>query len=181
MDLRMGSLLGYRRPWRRAVRGGARTARGVGSCMLAASALALLAPLAAPASPTLPLSHVGRWITDAHGRVVILHGTNMVNKRAPYYPAAVGFGEEDAAFLQSIGFNAVRVGVIWKALEPEPGVYDEAYIQQIEETVRALTAHGIVSLLDMHQDMYNELFEGEGAPDWAVQDEGLPNSSNGFP
>src|SRR5271165_1353929 len=181
MDLRMGSLLGYRRPWRRAVRGGARTARGVGSCMLAASALALLAPLAAPASPTLPLSHVGRWITDAHGRVVILHGTNMVNKRPPYYPAAVGFGEEDAAFLQSIGFNAVRVGVIWKAVEPEPGVFDEAYVERIAETVHTLAGRGIVSLLDFHQDLFSELFEGEGAPEWAVQDGGLSNPPLGFP
>jgi endoglycosylceramidase len=44
-----------------------------------------------------------------------------------------------------------------------------------------LAAHGIVSLLDFHQDMYNEKFQGEGAPAWAVQDGGLPNPSLGFP
>jgi endoglycosylceramidase len=38
-----------------------------------------------------------------------------------------------------------------------------------------------VSLLDFHQDLYNEQFQGEGAPAWAVQDGGLPNPPLGFP
>ena len=45
-----------------------------------------------------------------------------------------------------------------------------------------LAAHGIASLLDFHQDMFNERFQGEGAPDWAVQDDGLPAQPQlGFP
>ena len=133
------------------------------------------------ASPRLPLSHAGRWITDASGHVVIVHGTNMVYKLAPYYPSAAGFGADDAAFLQRIGFNAVRVGVIWKAVEPQPGAFDDAYLARIAATVRTLARHGVLSLLDFHQDMYNERFQGEGAPDWAVQDGGLPNPKLGFP
>src|ERR1700736_6283157 len=130
----------------------------------------------------LPLGHAGRWITDTGGRVVVVHGINMVYKLPPYYPAAVGFGDDDAAFLRRIGFNAVRGGVIWKALEPRPGVYDDAYLAQIAGTVATLTRHGIVALLDFHQDMYNERFQGEGAPDWAVQDDGLPAFPQyGFP
>jgi endoglycosylceramidase len=137
---------------------------------------------AAAAAPGPSLSHVGRWITDAQGRVVIVHGTNMVYKLPPYDPAATGFGADDAAFLRRIGFNAVRVGVIWKALEPEPGVYDDRYLDSIEATVRTLAAHGILSLLEFHQDLYNERFQGEGAPDWAVQDDGLPAQPQlGFP
>lgn len=135
----------------------------------------------ASAEPLPPLGHASRWITDADGRVVIVHGTNMVYKLAPYYPSAAGFGAEDAAFLQSIGMNAVRVGVIWKALEPEPGVFDEAYVRHISETVAMLASHGILSLIDMHQDMLSEQFEGEGAPDWAVEDEGLTDPHDGFP
>ena len=69
--------------------------------------------------------------------------------------------------------------MIWKAIEPEPGVYDEAYLEQIERTVVAL-ARGVVSLLDSHQDLYNEEFEGEGFPDWSVQDEGLEGTHEGF-
>ena len=130
--------------------------------------------------PVLPLSHAGRWITDARGRVLILHGTNMVYKLAPYYPSGIGFGPSDAAFLRSIGFNAVRVGVIWKGLEPKPGVFDAKYVAQIKATVKMLARYGIVSLLDFHQDMLNELFQGEGFPDWAIQDGGLPNPKLGF-
>src|SRR4051794_6894446 len=38
-------------------------------------------PLAAPVEP---LAHAGRWITDTSGRVIVLHGVNMVNKFPPY-------------------------------------------------------------------------------------------------
>jgi len=74
------------------------------------------------------------------------------------------------------------VGVIYKAVEPMPGHYDDAYIARIAKTVDMLGRHGIVSLVDFHQDMYNERFQGEGWPDWAVQDDGLPNMPQfGFP
>jgi endoglycosylceramidase len=153
--------------------------------------LALLAgvPLAAqPADATgatglaaTGLTQSGRWITDSAGRVVVLHGLNQVFKVPPYEPSADGFGADDAAFLAANGFNAVRVGVIWAAVEPQPGVYDDGYLDSIADTVDTLAAHGIVSLLDFHQDLYNEKFQGEGAPAWAVEDGGLPNPALGFP
>ena len=137
---------------------------------------AVAAPRPAPAAPTpqLPLSHSGRWITDRQGRVVVIHGTNMVYKIPPYYPQAIGFDADDAAFLKRIGFNAVRVGVLWQAVEPQPGVYNDDYLSHIAATVATLARYGIVSLLDFHQDQYNQRFEGEGFPDWSVQDDGLP-------
>jgi endoglycosylceramidase len=144
--------------------------------------LAAAIPASAAGAPRLPLGHAGRWITDARGRVIVVHGINMVYKLPPYYPAVTGFGDDDAAFLHRMGFNGVRLGVIWKALEPQPGVYNAAYLNEIAATVSTLARHGIVSLLDFHQDMYNELFQGEGAPDWAVQDDGLPPLPKmGFP
>ncbi|MCL4443556.1 MAG: hypothetical protein M1456_05625, partial [Actinobacteria bacterium] len=30
------------------------------------------------AFPVLPVSHVGRWLVDASGRVLLLHGVNVV-------------------------------------------------------------------------------------------------------
>ena len=45
-----------------------------------------------------------------------------------------------------------------------------------------LARHGIFSLLDFHQDLYNERFGGEGWPDWAVLDDGVPAEPlTGFP
>src|ERR1700742_2350543 len=81
-------------------------------------------PQSAAASPQR-LGHAGRWLTDDKGRAVILRGFNMVNKFPPYTLSATGFGEEDAVLLAKDGFNAVRVGVIYSAVEPRPGEYDE--------------------------------------------------------
>ena len=128
------------------------------------------------------LTHDGRWLTDAQGRVVLVHGFNLVAKVAPYEPAAAGFDEADAAFLQAHGFNAVRLGVIFKGVEPKPGGYDERYLDSINRTVQLLAKHHIYTLLDFHQDLFNERFQGEGLPDWMVQDDGLPAQPQaGFP
>ena len=123
-----------------------------------------------------------RWILDEQGRVLVLHGLNMVYKRAPYAPDEIGFGRDDARFLARNGFTTVRLGLIWKAVEPEPGQYDDAYLARIRRTTEILAEEGIWTMLDFHQDLYNERFEGEGAPDWAVQDDGLPAEPKaGFP
>ena len=145
---------------------------------------ALAAAPAAQAAPTPPLGHSGRWITDAEGRVVILHGVNMVYKLPPFHPlnSNVGFGEDDAAFLASHGFNNVRLGVIYKGVEPQRGRYDDHYLDRLVAWERMMSRHGIFSLVDFHQDLYNERFEGEGWPDWAVETDGLqPEKGFGFP
>ena len=152
-------------------------ASGTGAVVTApaASAAAPAASAAAASAivlPAAPIGHAGAWITDADGRVLTVAGVNMVNKLSPYTPAADGFDDADGAFLAANGLSAVRVGVIWKALEPEPGVFDDSYLASIASTVSMLGSHGIVSLLDFHQDMYNEEFQGEGAPDWAVDQSG---------
>lgn len=81
-----------------------------------------------------------------------------VQDTPPYLPATDGFSNDDAAFLAANGLTAVRVGVIWKAVEPRPGVYHNRYLAGIRQTVDMLARHGIVSLLDFHQDLFNEGF-----------------------
>lgn len=151
------------------------------AALLALCALALLPP-AAGAEPTPPFGHSGRWMTDADGRVFVTHGVNLVYKVPPYEPTPSGFGLDDVLFLKREGFNSVRLGLIYAAVEPEPGVYDEAYLDRIAGFARLLEQHGIAPMLDFHQDLYNERFQGEGWPDWAVQDDGLPAEPKvGFP
>jgi endoglycosylceramidase len=136
------------------------------------------------ADPTGSLPSVGTsggWLTNSDGQVVMLHGLNDVYKVAPGDPLASGFDDDDAAFLAENGFNAVRVGVIWSDLEPEPGVFDTTYLNSIESTVQTLGNHGIYSIIDFHQDAYSTAFGGEGAPDWAVQTDGVANPSLPFP
>lgn len=137
----------------------------------------------APGGPPAPaaVEVTGNWLTNGDGQVVMLHGLNQVYKVAPYEPSADGFGSDDAAFLAANGFNAVRLGVIWAGVEPQPGVIDYAYLASVEQTVQTLAKYHIVAILDMHQDLYSEAFGGEGAPAWAVQTGGLPNPDLGFP
>lgn len=156
---------------------------GTGSATILVAALAL-----AGAAEAKPLGHEGRWITDGRGRVVVLHGWNMVYKVGSYRPADTGFGPDDARFLRRHGFNTVRLGIIYKGLEPRPpGAdgrprYSRGYLRSIARTQRMLARHGIKTLLDFHQDLYNERFEGEGWPDWQVLDDGVPSEpKEGFP
>jgi endoglycosylceramidase len=165
---------------------GRASSRCVAVFILLAAVLLLSSSFAAPAGAASlsRLGHEGRWIVDQKGRVVVLHGWNMVNKLPPYAPDALGFGDDDAAFLAHNGFNYVRLGIIWKGLEPRPGVYDDAYLDRIARTARILRRHGIYVLLDFHQDMYNERYQGEGAPDWAILGRAAtegPGPQAGFP
>ncbi len=153
--------------------------RALASCAL------LLALLAGPASASAsgPFGRAGRWIVDDQGRATVVNGWNIVNKRPPYTPEAMGFGEDDAAFLREQGFDTVRLAIVWKALEPKPGQYDEAYLDSVERTYDLLARNGISVLLSFHQDMYNERFQGEGFPDWTVLGDArwLPRPHLGFP
>ena len=143
-----------------------------------------------PAGPTqnvdpdgalLSVGTNGDWLTNSDGQVVILHGLNDVYKVGSGEPSADGFSNDDAAFLAANGFNAVRVGIIWSDLEPEPGVFDASYLNSVEQTVQTLGNHGIYSIIDFHQDAYSSAFGGEGAPAWATETNGASNVSLPFP
>lgn len=149
-----------------------RRARMMVPALLVAAMLA--APPSASAAPQPPLTRVGKWLVDEHGRVVTVHGVDLVRKTAPFYPA--NFGATDAAFLASEGFTAARIGFIWEAVEPRPGVYDDAYIGRIVALNSLLAAHGIRTLVDFHQDSWSRGAgiaqlggsSGDGAPRWAT-------------
>src|SRR4051795_11509255 len=151
------------------------------AALVAAAGQATAQPRKAHRAAT-PVSHAGRWIVDAEGRVLIDHGFNVVSKLAPYDPAANGFGADDARFLQQHGFTLVRLGVLPAAVEPAPGQFDDGYLDRIAATVRLLAGHGIRTLLDFHQDLFTERYGGEGLPDWMAVDDGLPAQPQaGFP
>lgn len=129
-----------------------------------------------------PVGHAGRWLVAPDGRVLVVHGVNMPSKSLPAYPAALGFGDDDASALAAMGFNAVRLTVERYAFEPKPGQFDDAYVDHFADTIRTLSAHGILSLVDFHQDEYGPVFYDNGFPDWMTQTDGLPNVYEvGFP
>ena len=120
------------------------------------------------------LGHVGQWFVDDNGRVVVLYGINMVRKRETYAPSDWGFDEDDIEYIAAQGFNTLRLGFTWKGLEPNPSEYDREYLRKIMATARLAGEAGLWVLLDFHQDMYNEKYQGQGVPDWAVIDDGVP-------
>ncbi|MBK6578889.1 MAG: cellulase family glycosylhydrolase [Sandaracinaceae bacterium] len=137
----------------------------------AACSLALLAALLSPGcSDPAPRVDPTRFLVDDEGGALILHGTN-VESAAKGSPdnLPVTFAEVDAEHMSSEwGFNFVRYLIFWSAIEPEMGMYNEAFLDDVEERLDWFAANGIHVLLDMHQDVYSTRFCCDGAPDWAI-------------
>ncbi|MCX6226975.1 MAG: cellulase family glycosylhydrolase [Bacteroidia bacterium] len=117
----------------------------------------------------------GTRFVNSKGHTVILCGINLVEKNP-----AVNYIRQDTIGLFDRfvrwGFNCIRLGVIWDGAEPEPGKYDEAYLNKIETMVNRAAARGIYVLLDMHQDLYGRQFS-DGAPAWATLTDSLPHAT----
>jgi endoglycosylceramidase len=129
-------------------------------------------PAASVANPVPRLHREGRWLVDDQGRVVVVHGVNLVYKRAPYAPpdTAAGFTAADADWLAEHGFNAARLGVLWAGVNPvRAGVADPAYLAKVDRVADLLADRQIWVQLDAHQDQWSETYGGEGAPAWATR------------
>lgn len=117
----------------------------------------------------------GDRFVDEHGRQVILNGINVVNKSKEDQYLFAG-GADFYANLKSWGFNCIRFIIIWDGLEPEPGVYNEQYLQEIDKRIQWASDNGLFVVLDMHQDLYSVKYS-DGAPQWATLDEGKPHTT----
>ncbi|HMD45042.1 MAG TPA: cellulase family glycosylhydrolase [Acidimicrobiales bacterium] len=155
------------------------------------STLLVSGPIGAPGGP---------YLRDRYGRVVLFHGVNAVYKYAPFIATPApgrpwNFGAADAARIAGLGFNVVRLGLTWQGIEPgvggpnNPAVCTRgtprtavtlnasvarAYLTKVARTVDLLGRDHVYTILDMHQDVWNQAFRGEGAPGWAVCTDGLP-------
>ncbi len=116
-----------------------------------------------------------RFVTDAQGRVLILHGAN-VSGSAKTSPDRMPDISEDEVHMLSHewGFNYARYLLSWDGVEPQPGVYDETYFQGVEKRLDWLNAAGIHVMLDMHQDVWSVFTCGNGNPQWTVRNDGIP-------
>ncbi|MBN2497385.1 MAG: cellulase family glycosylhydrolase [Deltaproteobacteria bacterium] len=109
------------------------------------------------------------YLRDAYGRYVFFHGVNLSGSTK--VPAALSpegipsylgkpFDLEEAdrnfALIRDLGFDTVRLLIIWEGIEPTArGVYDTEYLEYIEAVVEKADEYGIYVLLDMHQDMFS--------------------------
>jgi endoglycosylceramidase len=103
---------------------------------------------------------------DEYNRTLLWHGTNKVNKGAPYYPTIT---EADRDLMVSMGTKVVRVGVMMPGVFPTRGKLPNAtYLDETQRIIDFLWARGIYSILDLHQDVLSHVICGEGSPDWML-------------
>jgi endoglycosylceramidase len=142
---------------------------------LASNLFSLAAP---PPGAAAPLSADGKYLTDARGGIVILRGVNVSGraKLPPFLPFASTSADGKPDFskfdpLREWGMNVIRLLFIWEAYEPEPGQYNQAYLDALAETVDQAWKRGIYVLIDFHHDIFSRYAGigcGDGFPKWAV-------------
>ncbi|CAJ2501316.1 Uu.00g041690.m01.CDS01 [Anthostomella pinea] len=130
------------------------------------------------------------------GRTIILRGVNLADGKFPYeqpsyhleFLASEIASEctyvdtplklEDAPHhlhkLRYLGFNVLRVPVVWEALEHSgPGIYDEKYIEHVVKLAQLCNEHGFKVIINPHQDLWSRFAGGSGAPLWTLHACGL--------
>jgi cellulase (glycosyl hydrolase family 5)/glycosyl hydrolase family 5 len=135
----------------------------------------------------------GTWFRDAAGRYVLFRGVNFGSrsKRPPYLPvlpisvttvSAAQVDQElnaigpDLARLHDMGMNIVRIPVMWNAIEPTPNAQLDRLVPAAGPYLAALHKvidnlyyrHGLFVIIDFHQDIAQDAYNGDGFPDWAL-------------
>jgi uncharacterized membrane protein HdeD (DUF308 family) len=134
----------------------------------------------------------GTWFRDEEKRFVLFRGVNFGSrsKMPPYLPIApldihelsqldlkkeIESVRSGLDLMKNLGFNIVRLLVSWKAIEPRPNPnLDELlpegkkYLEYMKEIIDELHARNIYVILDFHQDIANEVYGGDGFPDWSI-------------
>lgn len=88
------------------------------------------------------------FISTIDGRRHMFHGVNVVEKTHEFIPTATaeafkldpvrGLAAADMELLRSLGFNSVRLGVLWEAVQPAHGVINTTYLSRVKELVDEL-------------------------------------------
>ena len=97
-----------------------------------------------------------------------------MQKGAPWYFENQHSSSTEQQLFKELGFNVIRLGYMWSGIEPEEGVYDQAYIDVNKEIVQSYNDHGVHVLLDLHEDILSSEFcLYDGAPKWLI-DKSVP-------
>eukprot|EP00939_MAST-03C_sp_MAST-3C-sp1_P003308 g3308.t1 len=121
---------------------------------------------------------------------MVLAGPNVVVKGPPYLPQVTGdsvcvdvvndqctaagncsscttFNQADVDHIKSLGWNFIRLGVVWAGAQPlDADELDPAFVQRLHAILNLTDANGINVMLDNHGDMVGSLNCGNGVPNW---------------
>ena len=118
----------------------------------------------------------GTRFINQEGKEILLQGINFVCKEKD---KGYIFPEYERVFkdFAANGFNLIRLGIFWDGVEPEPGKYDNEYLQKVSEVISKAEKTGLYVLLDMHQDLWSVKY-GDGAPEWATVTDGADHPTD---
>ena len=110
-----------------------------------------------------------RFVDDA-GRERIFCGVNVVDKSDydAHGTQTFPLTEKDLRRFREHGINLIRLGFTWAKLEPAIGQYNEAYLDSVSDVLDLCAQYEIYVFLDMHQDLFSPVTNGDGAPRWAT-------------
>lgn len=173
-----------------------RTCAALGIVIVVAAASGSSRPSAAtnPVVELRPLhTSADHQIVDDEGRQVLLRGAN-VNSLGRYWQGVptleptIPVSADDWDTMAAHGFSVIRLIISWSRLEPTRGVVDQTYLDQVSDYVDAAAAHGIYTVIDMHQDAWTDTISTtdpstcppgttpakgwDGAPAWATITDG---------
>jgi hypothetical protein len=137
------------------------------------------------------------WLKDDKGRTLILRGVNLggsskvpvrpdgasYKKESLLNPEYVSFvgrpfpleeADEHFSRLKAWGFTFLRFLITWEAIEHRgPDMYDEDYLDYLEQVCAKAGDHGISLFIDPHNDMWSRWTGGDGAPAWTMELAGM--------
>jgi endo-1,4-beta-mannosidase len=96
----------------------------------------------APAS----LVRMGRHYLERDGRPFIPVGAHLVPVEGPDWPWRVTADTFDRAFaaMSAAGLDSVRIDILWAAVEPAEGRYDDEHLRILDDVLEAARRHGIL-------------------------------------
>jgi endoglycosylceramidase len=135
---------------------------------------------ARPAHRTAPTAvHVsGKAFRDGQGRQLLFRGYNA--KVTTLFDVTFDDGrvpeetfpdlsETEAARIEQLGWNVLRIPVSWSGLEPHPLKYSQAFLDKLDTVLAKAAAHHFYVFVDMHQDGYSKEIGEDGQPLWAIE------------
>lgn len=89
---------------------------------------------------------IGRHFLRRDGRSILPVGAHYVPVEGPDWPWRTGPEAFDRAFaaMAAAGLDTVRIDLLWAAIEPAPGRYDEAHLRVLDEILAAARRHGLL-------------------------------------